>query len=199
MIVFFQLKQLMLEKHGCTVPWMPDSVLCTAKNRRGTQDEVLSTYNTFMKTGQIADLCTMPCGDMNFAMGQPDISSDTVRKVQSLARRRSPGLVNSVAAVAYPFWLALPAAFAQPEDQLLAGSCNRTCWTTNIPLQMFTHPEVWNELHPNVPRDTDRGEKERPRLHLGCNSIHFFGPESGTEPCPHHEWIFQDMFKLELP
>ena len=43
--------------------------------------------------------------------------------VQGSAKRRSPGLVNSVAAVAYHFCLALPAAFTQPGDHLLADPC----------------------------------------------------------------------------
>ena len=38
-------------------------------------------------------------------------------------QRRSPGLVTYVAAVAYHFCLALPAAFTQPGDQLLARPC----------------------------------------------------------------------------
>ena len=40
-----------------------------------------------------------------------------------MARRRSPGLVNFVAAIAYHFCLALPAALTQPGDHLLAGRC----------------------------------------------------------------------------
>ena len=44
--------------------------------------------------------------------------------VKGLAKRRAPGLVNFVPAVAYPFCLALPAAFTQPGDRLLADiSC----------------------------------------------------------------------------
>ena len=37
------------------------------------------------------------------------------------AKRRAPGLVNFVAAVAYHFCLALPAAFTQPWDHFLAA------------------------------------------------------------------------------
>ena len=36
-----------------------------------------------------------------------------------------PGLVNFVVAVAYYFCLALPAAFTQPGDRLLAKPCRR--------------------------------------------------------------------------
>ena len=39
------------------------------------------------------------------------------------AKRRSPGLVNFVTALAYHFCLALPAAFTQPGDHLLAEPC----------------------------------------------------------------------------
>ena len=40
--------------------------------------------------------------------------------MQGLANRRSPDLVNFVTALAYHFCLALPAAFTQPGDHLLA-------------------------------------------------------------------------------
>ena len=43
--------------------------------------------------------------------------------IQGEAKRRSPGLVNFVAAVAYHFCLALPAAFTQPGAHLLAEPC----------------------------------------------------------------------------
>ena len=42
---------------------------------------------------------------------------------QGSARRRCPGLVNFVTALAYHFCLALPAAFTQPGDHLLAEPC----------------------------------------------------------------------------
>ena len=38
--------------------------------------------------------------------------------VKELAKSRTPGLVNFVAAVAYHFYLALPAAFSQPGEHL---------------------------------------------------------------------------------
>ena len=41
--------------------------------------------------------------------------------IQGSAKRRSPGLVNFVTAVAYIFCLALPSAFTQPENHLLTG------------------------------------------------------------------------------
>ena len=41
--------------------------------------------------------------------------------VQELAKRRSPGWVNFVAAVAYHFCLAMPVAFTQSGAHLLAG------------------------------------------------------------------------------
>ena len=40
--------------------------------------------------------------------------------IQVSAERRTPGLVNFATALAYHFCLALPAAFTQPADQLLA-------------------------------------------------------------------------------
>ena len=44
-------------------------------------------------------------------------------QTQSSTKRRPPGLVNSVPAVAYHLCLASPAAFTQPGDPLLAGPC----------------------------------------------------------------------------
>ena len=46
--------------------------------------------------------------------------------VQGPAKRRPPGLVNPITALAYHFCLALHAAFTQPEDHLLADSCTDT-------------------------------------------------------------------------
>ena len=43
------------------------------------------------------------------------------------AQRWSPGLVNFDAALAYHFCLALPAAFSQPRDHLLAEPCSAHC------------------------------------------------------------------------
>ena len=43
--------------------------------------------------------------------------------MQGSAQRRTPGLVNFVPALAYPFCLALPAAFTQPGDHLLVEPC----------------------------------------------------------------------------
>ena len=51
------------------------------------------------------------------------LKSIYVNYVQGLAKRRSPGLVNFVAAVAYHFCLAFPAAFTQPGTHLLAAPC----------------------------------------------------------------------------
>ena len=42
--------------------------------------------------------------------------------IQGSAKRRSPGLVNFVAAVAYHFCLALPVAITQPSARLLADA-----------------------------------------------------------------------------
>ena len=43
--------------------------------------------------------------------------------VQSSAKRQAPGSVNFAHALAYLFCLALPAAFTQPGDHLLAEPC----------------------------------------------------------------------------
>ena len=50
-----------------------------------------------------------------------DIVSD---HIQGSAKRRAPGLVNVIPAVAYHFCLALPAAFTQPGDHLLVEPCS---------------------------------------------------------------------------
>ena len=47
--------------------------------------------------------------------------------VQRSAKRRAPGLVNFVPAVAYHFCLALPAAFMQPGARLLAKKPSISC------------------------------------------------------------------------
>ena len=47
----------------------------------------------------------------------------SARSVQGWPKRRSPGLVNFVNALAYHFCLALPAAFTQPGAHLLAEHC----------------------------------------------------------------------------
>ena len=45
--------------------------------------------------------------------------------VQGSAKRRSPGLVNFIFALAYLFCQALCASFTQPGDHLLAEPCRR--------------------------------------------------------------------------
>ena len=62
-------------------------------------------------------------------MRGPEGRRKTTRKGQSIlyihgsAKRRPPGLVNSVPALAYHFCLSLLAAFTQPGDHLLAEPC----------------------------------------------------------------------------
>ena len=58
-----------------------------------------------------------------FGMSLMDTNGSGKSKIQGLAKRRSPGLVNFVPAVAYHFCQAMPAAFTQPGNHLLAGSC----------------------------------------------------------------------------
>ena len=55
---------------------------------------------------------------------------------QGLAKRRSPGLVNFFHALGCHFFLALPAAFTQSGDNLLAEPCTYTDWDELI------HPAV---------------------------------------------------------
>ena len=47
----------------------------------------------------------------------------TSRKLQGSINRRAPGSVNFVLALAYHFWLNLPAAFTQPGARLLVEPC----------------------------------------------------------------------------
>ena len=47
-------------------------------------------------------------------------------RIQGSAKRRSPGLVNFVTALAYYICLALPAAYTQPADRLLAEPCRKS-------------------------------------------------------------------------
>ena len=55
-----------------------------------------------------------------FGMSLMDSNGSGRSKIQGLAKRRSPGLVNFVDAVAYHFSLSLPAAFTQPGAHLSA-------------------------------------------------------------------------------
>ena len=59
--------------------------------------------------------------------------------VQGTTKKRAPGLVNFVSALAYHFCMALPAAFMQPGDHLLAEPCrclNFNCEHRNPPSGM---------------------------------------------------------------
>ena len=47
----------------------------------------------------------------------------SLNHIQGSAKRRSPGFVNFVTAVAYHLCLAMPAAFTQPGDHILAELC----------------------------------------------------------------------------
>ena len=50
----------------------------------------------------------------------------TNKQIQGLAKRRYPGLISFVPAVAYHFYLAMPAAITQPGDNLIAEPCKET-------------------------------------------------------------------------
>ena len=66
----------MLSKHGCTVPWMPNPIICTSENLNGTMQDVLGTYRMIIKSGKILDLCQQPCKTMKFVFGWPDVAND---------------------------------------------------------------------------------------------------------------------------
>ena len=68
----------MLSKHGCTVPWLPDPIICTFENLKGTIDDLLSTYRVVIKSGKILEMCQQPCNTMKFVFGWPDASSSQV-------------------------------------------------------------------------------------------------------------------------
>ena len=52
-----------------------------------------------------------------------NVSTSIKTKLQGSAKRLRPGLVNFVGAVAYHFFLSLPAAFTQPGRSFLADPC----------------------------------------------------------------------------
>ena len=66
-----------------------------------------------------------PIGDSpnptRLCTSEPSCFTSSILQVQAQAKRWSPGLVHFVAAVAYHYCLALPAAFTQPRARLLAG------------------------------------------------------------------------------
>ena len=58
--------------------------------------------------------------------GRHIVRAESQAFVQGSAKRRSPGLVNLVPAVAYLICLALAAAFTQPGAHLLSEPCSLT-------------------------------------------------------------------------
>ena len=60
-----------------------------------------------------------------FCLGKESVRSKNVigYMESSPAKRRCPGLMNFVSAIAYHFCLALPAAFTQPGVHLLSHPC----------------------------------------------------------------------------
>ena len=66
----------MLSKHGCTVPWLPDPIICTSDNLKGTIDDLLSTYRVVIKSGKILEMCQQPCSTMKFVFGWPEVAGD---------------------------------------------------------------------------------------------------------------------------
>ena len=61
--------------------------------------------------------------DPQVMMVSETTDSETMDNMQGSAKWRAPGSVNFVPAVPYHFCLALPAAFTQPGDHLLAEPC----------------------------------------------------------------------------
>ena len=59
--------------------------------------------------------------------GREPLPSCPSVRLQGSAKKRSPGLVNFVPALAYHLCLALPAAFTQPGDHFLAEPCPQRC------------------------------------------------------------------------
>ena len=64
-----------------------------------------------------------PSPTRRLCMSEPSCFTSSILQVQAQAKRWSPGLVHFVAAVAYHYCLALPAAFTQPRARLLAEPC----------------------------------------------------------------------------
>ena len=71
----------MLADHSCTVPWMPNPVICTPDDDLDVtaMEDLLSTYDVLIKSGKILDRCQQPCNTMKFVFGWPDVSIDQVR------------------------------------------------------------------------------------------------------------------------
>ena len=72
----------MLADHSCTVPWMPNPVICTPDDNLDVtaMEDLLSTYDVLIKSGKILDRCQQPCNTMKFVFGWPDVSVDQVRR-----------------------------------------------------------------------------------------------------------------------
>ena len=67
----------MLAEHGCTVPWMPNPVICTVDGLSETSiEDLISTYEVYIKSGKILDMCQQPCNTMKFVFGWPDVSKN---------------------------------------------------------------------------------------------------------------------------
>ena len=60
----------------------------------------------------------------NSARPLPQVTAN-ISELQGSAKKRFPGLVNFIPAVAYPFCLNLPAGFTQPGASTLADHCRR--------------------------------------------------------------------------
>ena len=78
---------------------------------------------------------------------EPRLQDDVTPNVQSSAKRRAPGFVKFVPAVAYYSYLALPSAFTQPGARLLAESCSYGIWSEGH--QKVHAGDIWAELVPN--------------------------------------------------
>ena len=60
----------MMSKYGCTVPWLPDPVVCSEAKGSANAHEVLRSYKMIM-TNEILERCPLPCTGMKFTFGWP--------------------------------------------------------------------------------------------------------------------------------
>ena len=66
-------------------------------------------------------------------LGRPEALAKFSSNEPRSAKRRTPGLVNFVTALAYHFCLALPAALTQPGDHLFAELCRKNPLPLPVP------------------------------------------------------------------
>ena len=112
--------------------------MCAAMHARMTDTNFLSIQSTISLPYPLL----APHQRVKLKVGQPDMPA---RKdfLQGSAKRRSPGLVNLVTAVAYHFCLALPAAFTQPGYHFFSRVLCPSYLASN-------HPSIRHSVVPRV-------------------------------------------------